>query len=118
MVDDLDRIDPPTLTTRTDPRTSVVLGRDEDAEQTGITTRAVVTGVGIAAEGIAALKVAGNELLDVADTLVFSTFDTVDDLAEQFTGPRLTSVAKAPTKIARAAYRAGSVSGRRVLTLA
>lgn len=88
-----------------------------DLTESGVTGRTLLSGVALASEGWGVVKLAGGELLDVADAAMYSTLDVLDDLADELAGP-LVSMAKAPTTITRAAYLAGSSGTRRVLAVA
>ncbi len=85
-------------------------------DDTGLGSRTLMTGVGLAAEGVGALKVAGTELLDVIDATALRTFDVADGLVTEWAGP-LVELARAPLAISRAAYEAGRSGARRTLAV-
>lgn len=88
-----------------------------DDSPTGFSGRAAFTGIALAAEGVNMLKHAGNEALEVAESTATTTLEVLDGLADDFAGP-LATLAKAPTAVFRAAYQAGTDSGRRLLAVA
>ncbi|WCO65518.1 hypothetical protein PO878_13525 [Iamia majanohamensis] len=83
----------------------------------GVTGRGLLTGVALASEGLRVAKLAGTEVLAVADATADRTFDVLDELADELAGP-FAPMAKAPTSIGRAAFEAGSTGARRVLATA
>lgn len=87
-----------------------------EVEPAGLSSRTLMTGVGLAAEGVGALKVAGGELLDVIDATTLRTLDVADGLVTDWAGP-LVELARAPVAVARAAYEAGRTGARRTLAV-
>jgi len=87
-----------------------------EIDDTGLSSRTLMTGVGLAAEGVGALKVAGTELLDVVDATALRTLDVADGLVTDWAGP-LVELARAPVTVARAAYEAGRTGARRTLAV-
>jgi hypothetical protein len=85
-------------------------------DDTGLSSRTLMTGVGLAAEGVGALKVAGTELLDVIDVITLRTFDVADGLVTDWAGP-LVELARGPITVGRAAYEAGRTGARRTLAV-
>lgn len=85
-------------------------------DDAGLSSRTLMTGVGLAAEGVGALKVAGSELLDVIDATALRSFDVADGLVTDWAGP-LVELARAPVTVARAAYEAGRTGARRTLAV-
>ncbi|HEX7134141.1 MAG TPA: hypothetical protein VF228_16310 [Iamia sp.] len=85
-------------------------------DDTGLSSRTLMTGVGLAAEGVGALKVAGTELIDVIDATALRSFDVADGLVTDWAGP-LVELARAPITISRAAYEAGRTGARRTLAV-
>lgn len=86
------------------------------ADETGLSSRTLMTGVGLAAEGVGTLKVVGTELLDVVDAAALRSFDVADGLVTDWAGP-LVELARAPVTVARAAYEAGRTGARRTLAV-
>lgn len=82
----------------------------------GLSSRTLMTGVGLTAEGVGAVKVAGTELLDVIDATAVRSFDVADGLVTDWAGP-LVELARAPVTIARTAYEAGRTGARRTLAV-
>ena len=87
-----------------------------EIDDTGLSSRTLMTGVGLAAEGVGALKVAGSELLDVVDAAALRSLDVTDGLITDWAGP-LVDLARAPVTVARAAYEAGRSGARRTLAV-
>lgn len=85
-------------------------------DDTGLSSRTLMTGVGLAAEGVGALKVAGTELLDVIDATTLRSLDVADALVTDWSGP-LVELARAPITVARAAYEASRTGARRTLAV-
>lgn len=100
----------------TSPETAL-LTTDDDLMLPGVAGRTLLSGVALATESVKVAKLASLELVEVADATAFTTFDVLDDLAEEMAGP-FTSLVKAPTAVSRAAYQAGATGVRKVLTAA
>lgn len=83
----------------------------------GLTSRTLITGLGLATEGVSVLKVVGTEVLDVVDTTTRRALDVADEMVTELGGP-LVDLARAPVTVARAAHDATVAGTRRLLAVA
>ena len=88
-----------------------------DAPGSGLSGRVLLSGVGLMAEGMGVVKLAGREALSVADAMAFGSLDAIDGLCGDFAGP-LANLVKVPLGVLRATYELGSAGTRQLVDVA
>ena len=90
--------------------------RNLDLETQGVLGRAALSTAGIVAESLTMGKIAGRELIDLADALVDSSLDASQTFA-RLAGP-FETFAVAPINVARTTWKTATNGAHRLLTLA